>query len=631
MLIAMRKGAAGWVAKILFGLLILSFAVWGIGDYLTPEADPVVAEVGEIEIRRTSLDRAERAQLERMRRVLGQAFDAGALPENTLRNAALEQLVGQAALDMETRALGLGVSDEAVAAAIRATPSFQAAGRFSADLFRRALFAAGLNEEGYVHSLRGELARNQLGGAIAARLAPSLQLVEAMYGLEKQERDVAFVRAPTEGIETPEPTDEDLKKFIADHAARFAEPERRDVRAIVISIDAVAKAVDITDAEVANRYEDSKGQFQVAETRKLVQALFRDETEARAFVLAPVADTDAFRSAAEVAGATVTDLGERKRQDIFPQALGDAVFAADAGAMPQPVKTALGWHVVYVSEATPASTRPLAEVKDVLKATMQREKAELGLNDYANAVEDALAAGGDIQAASSASGLPIQSFKGVDANGADGAGARSADLPVDPTFLTEAFSRRAGEQSGLIELNDGAFVALIVDAVRVSAPKPFDVVKADAAAGWKTDRQKAIASERVQALVDAKSLTDFESAAAAAGLEVAKTGRLGRVPMGESGALPPALVEAAFAAAESRAVRQDAPGEVIAAFVIEIVKPNFDPNGEDEKTYISQMTNAYANDRVQVLAEVARTAHPPAISGNAMARFEPHNGMPQTY
>ena len=40
MLIAMRRGAAGWVAKILFGLLILSFGAWGIGDYLTPDADP---------------------------------------------------------------------------------------------------------------------------------------------------------------------------------------------------------------------------------------------------------------------------------------------------------------------------------------------------------------------------------------------------------------------------------------------------------------------------------------------------------------------------------------------------------------------------------------------------------------
>ena len=75
MLIAMRKQAAGWVAKILFGLLILSFAAWGIGDYLTPEANPVLAEVGEIEVRRDNVDVAERRQLEQMRQLLGARFD----------------------------------------------------------------------------------------------------------------------------------------------------------------------------------------------------------------------------------------------------------------------------------------------------------------------------------------------------------------------------------------------------------------------------------------------------------------------------------------------------------------------------------------------------------------------------
>src|SRR5690606_866212 len=41
----------GIVAKIfifvLFGLLILSFAIWGIGDMVRPTDQPVVAEVGD--------------------------------------------------------------------------------------------------------------------------------------------------------------------------------------------------------------------------------------------------------------------------------------------------------------------------------------------------------------------------------------------------------------------------------------------------------------------------------------------------------------------------------------------------------------------------------------------------------
>lgn len=621
MLIAMRRGAAGWVAKILFGLLILSFAAWGIGDYLTPDADPVVAEVGDIEIRRIALDRAERAQLERMRRVLGQAFDAGALPENALRNAALEQLIGQAALDMEAQTLGLAVSDEAIVAEIQATPQFQSAGRFSPDLFRRALFAAGLSEEGYVASLRGDLRRAQLAAAVTASIPPSLYLIETMYGLDRQERDVAYVRATTEGMSTPEPTAAELKAYIEANAAQYAEPERRDARAIIVSVPTVAKAIRITDAEVANRYEDSKGMFATEERRTVTQALFRNEDEARAFAIAPPTQSEAFRTSAETAGAAVTELGALERSEMFPQALADAVFRAAAGSVPQPVRTALGWHVVLIAKVEPASTKPLAAVQEQLRAEMTREKAELTLNDYANAVEDALAAGGDLAAASTASGLPVTRFRNIDRDGAGPAGERADGLPVDPAFLADVFDRRAGEQSGLIELQDGVFVAVIVDAVRASAPKPFDAVKDRAAGDWKADKRLEIAAGRLAALMDAGSLHRFEEAAAAAGLTVATTGRLGRDDMATAGDLPVALVNAVFSAGEKTTVKQETADAVIVAFVTEVAKPAFDPTSEAGEAFIAQLTAAAANDRAEALGVVARNAHPPQISDAAMTRL----------
>ena len=53
MITAMRKGAAGWVAKILFVVLIISFGAWGIVDYLQPDPDPVVITVGDTEVRQS--------------------------------------------------------------------------------------------------------------------------------------------------------------------------------------------------------------------------------------------------------------------------------------------------------------------------------------------------------------------------------------------------------------------------------------------------------------------------------------------------------------------------------------------------------------------------------------------------
>ena len=65
------------------------------------------------------------------------------LPEGALRDAAIEQLVGQAALDMEVQALDIGVSDQGIGDAIRNDPSFQQNGKFDADRFRRSLSSIG--------------------------------------------------------------------------------------------------------------------------------------------------------------------------------------------------------------------------------------------------------------------------------------------------------------------------------------------------------------------------------------------------------------------------------------------------------------------------------------------------------
>ena len=51
MLDAMRRGVANLLAKILLGLLIVAFAVWGIGDYVVRRpAQSALATVGKTQI-----------------------------------------------------------------------------------------------------------------------------------------------------------------------------------------------------------------------------------------------------------------------------------------------------------------------------------------------------------------------------------------------------------------------------------------------------------------------------------------------------------------------------------------------------------------------------------------------------
>ena len=616
MLIAMRKGAAGWVAKILFFLLILSFAVWGIGDYLTPESDPVVANVGEIEIRRSALDRAERGQLEQMRRILGQNFDARSLPEGAMRQAALEQLIGRAALDVEAQQMGVAIGDDAVARTIRETDSFQSAGAFDATLFRRTLFASGVSEDEYVASLRRELTRRQLGEAIAAKLPPPLPMAKALFRLENQTRGGAYARIPFETASPPEPSETDLKTYISENAADFQAPETRDVRAVFISPQAIADTLEVSEAEIRNRYEDTKAQYLQPERRDLVQALFQDMSEAAAFAASAPSDRAAFIEAAEAAGAFVTEIGAVQSEEVFPEALQQAAFTAEAGALKTPVETSLGQHVLLVDKITPETTTPFDDVKATVEAAIRLEVGENGITDKANSVEDVLAAGGDIEAAAKAAGLPVVDILSLARNGIANPPVTLPIPPSDRDFINAVFERPAGDQSGLIEIANGsAFVALIVDKITEAAPRPFEEVKADADLAWRASKRAEAAEAQAKTIADAAlDLAAFQAAAEAAGLTVETIEKADRQTIATSGGLPVAVVEDFFAAEKNKAVVGRSGDAAIIALPTEIDIPTFDPNGAAEKAYLQALSDSLANDRTQAYAGLVRDAHPSDIA-----------------
>ena len=47
---SLRRAASGWTAKLLLGLLVVSFAVWGIGDVFRSGASNAVLSVGETSV-----------------------------------------------------------------------------------------------------------------------------------------------------------------------------------------------------------------------------------------------------------------------------------------------------------------------------------------------------------------------------------------------------------------------------------------------------------------------------------------------------------------------------------------------------------------------------------------------------
>jgi len=126
MLDSMRRMAGTWIVRILFGILILSFAVWGIGDVFRGRTHlDNAAEVGDVAITRDDLARQYRREIERLQRVMGPEFDRDRARDMGLLDRTLDTLVDGHLLGHKAHDLGLAASDDLVRRSIYAEPAFQ--------------------------------------------------------------------------------------------------------------------------------------------------------------------------------------------------------------------------------------------------------------------------------------------------------------------------------------------------------------------------------------------------------------------------------------------------------------------------------------------------------------------------
>ena len=126
MLNALRKSASTWVAKVLIGLLVLSFAVWGVNDFIGGINRTTIATVGETTVSAERFDRALSIEISRLQRQIQQPVSRSQAVAFGIPNQVISQLVTEAALDDVASKLNLGVSDEKLRDDITENPAFTA-------------------------------------------------------------------------------------------------------------------------------------------------------------------------------------------------------------------------------------------------------------------------------------------------------------------------------------------------------------------------------------------------------------------------------------------------------------------------------------------------------------------------
>ncbi len=619
MLAAIRSFARSWVMKAFLGLLILSFAIWGIGDVFTGGTGDAVAEVGELEVTAQELDDSFRRSLRRLQQQSPEPVSREDAIAMGLLEQSLQSLAAQRLLDAEARTLGVTSADAAVRRLIAEEPAFQVDGRFDRERFRLLLRQNGLDEDAFAEQLRAERTRNALTGAVRPPAGLPDALARPLVDRLAEVRSGRLLLVPAARFDdVPAPDDATLERFLDENRQRFRAPERRDVTAVLLSPELLTDEIAVDDTVLRERYEANIADYSTAE-RRVVRQLRGDDEAAlqRAF--------DRLRAGAEPAavadaldGVALSALGPVEEASL-PEAFAAPIFSApDAGSVTPPVESAFGWHVFVVDEIRPPERRPFAAVREELRAREARRLAAEQLPDLATALDDAVGGGATLEEAAEQLDLPLVAAESLDRRGRTPAGETFSPLADWGALVEQAFEEPEGQPSLLEETDDGRFYVLRVDAVEPARPLALEEARERVLSAWRAEEALRRAREEAEAVERALAAgRDVDAVVAEFDLETRALEPRSRTEPRGAGAVHDAL----FAGEPGDVAPEIVDAGEGAGVVIVDAETGF--SEEVARAVRQELRNGFERDLLTQFEYALRTAHPVRVDRAAIERLFP--------
>ena len=595
----MHRLSKSWVASLLMGGLALSFIVWGIADVFVGQSTGALATVGSTEISSDAFARIYRNFLRYQGQQMGMNITPEIAQKMGLDQAALQQLISRTAEDNLVARLDLTTTDAELARYVRAQPGFKGAtGEFDRNVFLQAIQNAGYNENAYLEEERANQTRTQLESALEIGFALPDSYTQGLFLFVTEKRAADYVIVSPDAVgPVAAPTDAVLADFVKAHPQRFSTPEYREIEYARIAPQDVTSQVTVTDKMIADEFKTHEANYNVPEKRDIQQIEFSSEADAKAARDKIAAGTafEAIATERKIAPAKLS-IGTLAKADIPDAARADSAFSLPLNDVSQPVKGAInGYVLLRVTKITPGISRTLDDVKDQIRQELALQMAGAKVTDIVNAFEDARSGGADLATAAKKTGMKSGRITAVDKTGLAPTDEKVADLPVDPEFLTTAFTAEVGEDSDPFAAKSGAYYAVKVDGVTPAKLRPLDQVRADALAAWTTEeKSKALAAKAVTLMAQAQK--DGNLAGIAKAL---------KVPLQQSPALARNTNDTTFSTALVSKLFDAVPGTVVEA-----------PQGTGGNYIIARVTGIahpqnpgtqqlYASGRVEISQQAA--------------------------
>ncbi len=562
MLQAIRDRAQGLIVWIIVGLIIITFALFGLSSYLTGGGKAVVATVNGTEIPQSRFLREYQNMRERLQQMLGDNYRPEMFDETRMKRQVLESLIRRELINQALQDDGFHVAFPLAARAIHEIPAFHGPdGKFSAEVYKQVMRVQGMDPDLFVLQVARDIAEQHLQDGIQQSAFVTDRALADVLRLEGQQREAGYFLLPVARYQDKvKLSDEEIAAWYEKNKQRFQIPEAVQLAYIELDLDKLASHIQISDEEIRAHYEQYRDNYLEAPERRHVRHILIpvtdpvEDAKAKAEIEALAERIRKGEKFADVAREASQDLLTREKGgdlgEITPGSMDPAfdklAFSLKPGELGGPVRTRFGYHLILVDSVTPAKYRPLKAVREQIRKELQMQQAEKQFNDLVARLNDlSFEIPDTLEPVAEELGLPLQKSPWITRD--------NAPPPFDnPRILSAAFSDevlREGRNSELLELTDTRVMVLRVANHRPATVRPLDEVRVQVEKALRQEKARELATKDAEAAVLAlQAGTPPEAVAKQYGQVWVAAGLVPRKPADpKKHDLEPALRQALFA------------------------------------------------------------------------------------
>ena len=486
-----RRGTSVFV-WVLMAMLIAGvggFGVTNFGGNITS-----IGTVGDREIEVNDYARALRQELNAFSAQFGQPVNLAQAQALGLDKQVLQGVITRTALDGEAQRVGVSAGDAVVASQLSAIPAFQGvAGSFDRETYRLALSQNDMNEAGFETTLRNEIARSLIQGAVVGGFSAPAALTDTIAAYAGERRGYSMLRLTEADLPAPlaEATDIGLTAYYTTNIAAFTRPEAKRITYAALLPEDLAKDMPVDEQQLKDLYQTKIEDYVIPEKRLVERLVYPTDAEAAA-AKAKLDGGATFESLVAERKLTLEDidLGDVSKADL--DGAGDAVFALAGPGVVGPLPSSLGPALFRMNAVLAAQETTFDEARTDLATQTQQDAARRAIADKVEVIDDLLAGGATLEEVAKEQGMVLATTDYA-------LGADDNDSIAGYTAFRDAAAKLAsGDFAEAVILDDGGVVALRLDKTVPPTPVPFADVRDKVASAARADLlAKALADHAV--------------------------------------------------------------------------------------------------------------------------------------